>query len=393
MTSSSLPLSPQPDRMPDRTPLEPAWSAVFAMALGVFGLITAEFLPASLLTPMAASLGVTEGQAGQTVTVTAIVAFFTCMTISAVTRKIDRRWLLIGFMALLTASNLLVACASNLAMLLGGRVLLGIALGGFWTLSAAVTMRLVPSAQVPRALSIIYSGISVATIAAVPLGSYLGHLLGWRSVFMLAMLPSLGALIWQLLRLPAMPASGTARFATLVAILKQPGVAFGMGMAILIFSGHFAFFTYLRPFLENVAGVGVNALSAILLGFGLANLAGTLLAGFLIERSLRMTQKLAPLVMGAVGLALVALGAAPFADGVLIALWGMAFGAVPVAWSTWITRTVPDEAESANGLMVGAVQLAISAGAAGGGLLVDMSGAGAAYIGGAVVLLIAAAIF
>ena len=167
-------------------PSEPAWGAVFAMALGVFGLVTAEFLPASLLTPMADSLGVTEGVAGQTVAVTATVALVASLLTAATTRTIDRRRVLLAFSVLLVASNLTVAFAANLTTILIGRVVLGIALGGFWTMATATAMRLVPSAMVPRALSIIFSGVAVATIAAAPLGSYFGHLIGWRSVFLLA---------------------------------------------------------------------------------------------------------------------------------------------------------------------------------------------------------------
>ncbi|MDX5431977.1 MAG: MFS transporter, partial [Halomonas sp.] len=115
----------------------PAWGAVISMALGVFGLVTAEFLPASLLTPMAADLGVTEGMAGQAVTVTAAVALLTSLLISTATRRIDRRHVLLGFSMLLVASNLMVAFAPNLTVLLIGRVLLGMALGGFWTMSIA----------------------------------------------------------------------------------------------------------------------------------------------------------------------------------------------------------------------------------------------------------------
>ena len=117
---------------------QPAWGAVFSLTLGVFGLVTAEFLPASLLTPMAASLGITEGVAGQAVTATAVVAMITSLLISAATRNIDRRWVLVSFSVLLIVSNLLVAYAPNLAAVLAGRVLLGIAIGGFWTMSRSI---------------------------------------------------------------------------------------------------------------------------------------------------------------------------------------------------------------------------------------------------------------
>jgi predicted MFS family arabinose efflux permease len=368
----------------------PAWGAVFGMTLGVFGLVTAEFLPASLLTPVAADLGVTEGLAGQAVTATAVVALVTSLLIAAATRRIDRRLVLLAFSILLIASNLLVALAPSLPLLLLGRVLLGLAIGGFWTMSAATVMRLVPEALVPRALSMIFSGVSAATVVAAPLGSYLGGIVGWRSVFLLATGLGLMALAVQLVTLPRMAPSGLTRLRTLAEVLMRPRIGLGMISVVLVFTGHFAFFTYVRPFLEIVTGAGVSGVSGILLGFGVANFLGTLLGGLMLERNMGLTLTVMPLVMGIAGLGLVEAGHAPFADSAIIALWGLAFGAVPVAWSTWITRTVPDEAESAGGLIVAAVQLAIATGAAAGGAIFDASGASGVFITGGVVLLLAA---
>jgi predicted MFS family arabinose efflux permease len=359
------------------------------MMLGVFGLVTAEFLPASLLTPIARDLGVTEGLAGQAVTATAAVALVTSLLVATVTRGIDRRFLLLAFSALLIVSNLLVASAPNLIFLVLGRVLLGIGLGGFWTMSAATAMRLVPEAQVPRALSIMFSGVSAATIFAAPFGSYIGDIAGWRTVFLLAAGLGVLALIVQFATLPSMASLGHTRLRTLVDVLARPQIGLGMIAVTLVFTGHFALFTYIRPFLETVTGVGVSGMSAILLGFGVANFLGTLLGGFLLERDMRLTLMAMPLVMGVIGLVLAGLGSAPLADTAMIALWGLAFGAVPVAWSTWITRAVPDEAESAGGLIVAAVQLAIATGAAAGGLFFDASGARGVFTAAGIVLLVA----
>jgi len=368
---------------------KPQWGAVFSMALGVFGLVTAEFLPASLLTPMAASLGVTEGVTGQAVTVTAIFALLTSFFSASATRKRDRRGVMLLFSLMLIVSNLLVAFAPNLTFILVGRVLLGIALGGFWTLAAATTMRLVPEAMIPRALSIVFSGVSVATIVAAPMGSYFGHLLGWRNVFVAASLIGVVGLLWQIVALPKMPPQLSGKGSSLFSLMRRPGMQTALLAIILVFSGHFAFFTYLRPFLESVTGVGVNGLSAILLGFGVANFAGTLIAGVLLERNLHRTLIAMPLAMGLLGVGLVVMGSAPLVDAVLVALWGMAFGAVPVGWSTWITRTMPDEAESGGGLLVASIQLAITIGAAAGGVIFNVTGAKGVFMGSAVALLIA----
>ncbi|HCI5397962.1 TPA: MFS transporter [Klebsiella pneumoniae] len=376
---------------------KPAWRAVYALALGVFGLIVAEFLPASLLTPMASSLGVSEGMAGQAVTATALVALVTGLLIATATRNIDRRWVLMFFSILQIVSSLMVAFADSLAFLLLGRLLLGIAIGGFWAMSTATAMRLVPAAHVPKALAIIFSAVSVATVVAAPLGSYLGELIGWRNVFILCAIPSLLALLWQLWVLPSMRPESVGTFSTLFRVLRRPGMLGGMLATILIFSGHFAFFTYLRPFLETVAQASIEGVSLILLGFGVANFIGTSVASYLLSRSLRLTLALVPLMMSVLALVplmmsvlallMVTFGHLTVLAGLLVALWGFAFGLVPVAWSTWLATTVPDEAESAGGLLVASIQLAISAGAAGGGAVFDLHGASGVFTGSGLLLL------
>jgi predicted MFS family arabinose efflux permease len=160
--------------------------------------------------------------------------------------------------------------------------------------------------------------------------------------------------------------------------------------AMLVFSGHFAFFTYLRPFLEFTTGAGIATISSVLLGFGVASLFGTLLAGFMLERSLRATLAAMPLVMAIFAVSLATSNSTLSIDLALITLWGLAFGAVPVAWSTWLTRTIPDEAESAGGLLVAAVQVAIMIGAAGGGAIYDFKGATAVFGASSLVLFAAA---
>lgn len=370
-------------------PAKPAWRAVWALGLGVFGLITAEFLPASLLTPMAASLGVTEGVAGQTVTATALVALVTGLLITSATKSLDRRWVLMFFTLMQIVSSLLVAFAPSLQVLLLGRLLLGVAIGGFWAMSTATAMRLVPASDVPKALSIIFAGVSIATVVAAPLGSYLGSLIGWRNVFILCVVPGVLALLWQLWVLPSMRPENGGSLRTLLHVLRRPGMIGGLLATIFIFSGHFAFFTYLRPFLETVGRASVETISLILLGFGLANFIGTSIAGHLLARNLRLTLALVPFAMGVLALLMVAFGHLALLDGLLVTLWGFAFGLVPVGWSTWLATTVPDEAESAGGLMVASIQLAISAGAAGGGLVFDLNGASGVFTVSGVLLVAA----
>lgn len=383
-----------PDRHPgvglDVEPATPAWMAVFSLAMGVFGLLTAEYLPTSLLTLMATDLGVSEALAGQAVTVTAVVALFAGLLVPGLTRGIDRRLVLLGFSTLMVASNLLVAVSSSFAVLLLMRILLGIALGGFWSMAAAVAMRLVPSALLPRALSIIFSGIAIGTVVAVPLGSYLGGLYGWRSAFFAAAAVGMVTLAFQSFTLPRLAPRRPARLRTVLEVLQRPGIAMGMFGCVLVHSGHFAMFTYVRPFLEGTTGIGSQGLSLMLLGFGVANFVGTLLAGRLLERHPLATLVVMPALVGVAALALVLLPASLPGQAILLAIWGLAFGGVPVAWSNWVASAVPDQAESAGGMVVASVQSAIATGAAAGGAVFSFGGSAGVFVAAAVLMLLAA---
>jgi predicted MFS family arabinose efflux permease len=365
------------------------WWAVLSIALGVFGLVTAEFLPAGLLTPISEGLHVTEGVAGQAITTTAAIGAIMGLLAPTLTRRIDRRVVMLAFSILVIASDLLVAFATNIIQLFIGRVLLGIALGGFWTMSTATIMRLVPQRLMPRALAIVYSGISAATVLAIPFGSYVGNQTSWRIVFLIAAGFSVLALIVQLATLPRIEPRGYNQLRTLFDVLALPKFGLGLLAIILIFSGHFLFFTYIRPFLEGTTRVSIDTMSAILLGFGVASFLGTYLGGFLVEISVRLALVVMPLTMGILGLLLAGFGGTPLLDAALVAMWGLAFGAVPVVWITWATRLIPNEAESANGLIVAAIGVATAMGAGIGGIIFDDRGMTGVFVASSISLLAA----
>ena len=356
------------------SPAKPAWRAVYALALGVFGLIVAEFLPASLLTPMASSLGVSEGMAGQAVTATALVALVTGLLIATATRNIDRRWVLMFFSVLQIVSSLMVAFADSLAFLLLGRLLLGIAIGGFWAMSTATAMRLVPAAHVPKALAIIFSAVSVATVVAAPLGSYLGELIGWRNVFNGAAVMGVLCTLWVLKALPSLPGESAAQQQNMFGLLKRPGVMAGMCAIFMAFAGQFAFFTYIRPVYMTLAGFDVDGLTLVLLSFGIASFIGTSLSSVLLKRSVKAALAIAPLVLTACAVALVLWGESKIIASTVAIIWGFAFALIPVGWSTWITRSLSDQAEKAGSIQVAVIQLANTCGAAVGGIALDHLG-------------------
>lgn len=175
------------------------WPAILSLSVGVFGLVTAEFLPASLLTPISHELGVSLGAAGQAVTMTSIVAAFAGPMVVVGTAKLDRRIALIVLTTLLMLSSVVAGLANNLFVLLLSRFLLGIGLGGFWALAVALAMRLVPAHQVARAVAVIMTGVSVATVCAAPIGAWVGATIGWRYAFFMAAAVGAAALLMQIL--------------------------------------------------------------------------------------------------------------------------------------------------------------------------------------------------
>jgi len=365
------------------------WSAVGSMALCVAMLIASEFMPVSLLTPIAADLRATEGMAGQAISVSGLFAVVTSLFIATIAGRFDRRYVLMGLTALMLASLLLIAQAPNFAVLMGARALLGITIGGFWSPATATVMRLVPDDAVPKALGVIYTGNAVATAFAAPIGSYFGGIIGWRGVFWALAPLALVNLIWQWISLPAMPPQAANPVGKLVGLLKRRDVAFAMVAVMLTFAGAFATFTYLRPFLEAYTRPSVPQLSLLLLGLGLAGFAGTYGATALLGRHLYRLIAGLPMALGAVTLALLAVGHKLWAVAPMMIAWGALNSAIPVAWSAWLTKGIGDEPESGGGLMVGAIQLSIMLGAAFGGLLLDHLSIAATLIGGTVPLIFA----
>jgi predicted MFS family arabinose efflux permease len=381
----------QLNTMQARTAAPASWGGVFALSLGAFALVASEFMPVSLLTAIAADLHVTQGQAGQAIAVSGAFALVTSLATSTLAGRLDRRVLLLGLTALMVASGSIAAFAPNYTVFMFGRALIGIAIGGFWSLSAATAMRLVPPEDVPRALAIVNGGNALATVLAAPLGSILGAMVGWRGAFFCLVPVAVLALGWKMFSLPPMPAAPPGK-TPIFALLKRPPVALGLLAVSAFFMGQFALFTYLRPFLEAATHASATTASLMLLVIGVAGFAGTVLIGAVLKHHLYRTLIVIPVVMAAVAAALIAFGSSTGATALLLAIWGLAGTSAPVGWWTWLARTLPDDAEAGGGLMVAVVQLAIAAGAAMGGILFDGFGYQATFGVSALILLGAAAL-
>nr|WP_225934068.1 MFS transporter [Pseudomonas azerbaijanoccidentalis] len=376
------------------TQKQPAyWSGIFAMTLCVFALIASEFMPVSLLTPIALDLQISEGLAGYGIAISGAFAVLTSLSISRLAGSMDRKTLLLLLTAIMCVSGLVIGLAPNYPVYMIGRALIGVVIGGFWSMSAAMAMRLVPSRSVPKALAIFNSGNALATVVAAPLGSYLGSVIGWRGAFFCLIPVAIIALIWQWISLPSMKAAprkeGTGN---VFRLFKSPLIRFGLLSVGTFFMGQFVLFTYLRPFLETVTGVDVSRLSLILLVIGVAGFVGTLLIGTFLKVGMYRVLVGIPLLMAAIALSLIVLGGGVVAAFVLLGLWGLIATAAPVGWWSWLAKALPKDAEAGGGLMVAVIQLSIALGSTLGGVLFDASGYRMTFLASAVLLMLAAAL-
>ncbi|MET0527134.1 MAG: MFS transporter, partial [Microvirga sp.] len=305
-------------------------------------------------------------------------------------RGIDRRAVLLSLTLLMVVSGAMVAFAPNTAIFMAGRALVGVVIGGFWSMSAATVMRLVPEAQVPRALGLLNGGNALAATIAAPLGSFLGQYMGWRGSFFAVVPLAAIALVWLFVSLPSMSVK-MEQSGTVFRVLRRRNVPLGMAAVSLFFMGQFVLQTYLRPFLETVTGVNTSALSLILLVIGGAGVLGTYLIGLLLKTRHYSLLIVLPLLMAAIGISLTLLGDSPFATTSLLAMWGLIGTAAPVGWWTWLSKALPDDAEAGGGLMVAVIQLAIALGASSGGLLFDHEGYQVTFAFSAFILVVSAA--
>jgi predicted MFS family arabinose efflux permease len=361
-----------------------AWWGVSSLSLAILALVTTEFLPASLLTPMSADLDVSAGTMGQIVTATALVGAIAGPTLAPLLPRADRKRVLIILMMVAIASNVVSALAPSFIVLVIARLTLGASIAGFWGMALAVVAVLVPKDTIGRAMTLVTLGGTVATVAAVPVGAYLGELLNWRVVFLLAAVLALIALAVQWFALPQVPPAPSQGFTVVMETLRRPVVAIPLFAVVLIAFGHFAGFTYIRLAIDTVPGATGEAVPLLLFVFGVAGVLGNMLVGWLVDTHLRLVGALAPLLIAASLAGMVLLGLSVVSVAVPITIWGAAWGMFPTIANSWVARVAPDRLESVGALTVTMFQVGITLGAIAGGLLVDHVDVDAALTTGAV---------
>ena len=261
------------------------WPAVFSIAVSSFSLVSAEFLPVGLLNAMAADLGISVGTAGLLVAASGLLAAISAPALTILAGQRDRRQVLLALSLLLTLSNLLSMTATGLPAMLAARVLLGIAVGGFWSLGASTANRLAPAGSEARATSVVYAGISVGIVLGVPLGTLIGQELGWRNAFAAASVVSALAYAVQYVSLPTVTQATRISARQLFRLAARPAIMQALLITVLAKGTQFATYTYVEPYLSDVTAASGYFITLALLVYGGAGVIGSLLGGMGADRS------------------------------------------------------------------------------------------------------------
>ena len=378
LESNTMPSASQaPSGLPEHNQqsVKQQWLAILSVAVGAFALVTSEFLPVGVLNDVASDLGISAGHAGLMVTLPGIMAALAAPLLSVGIGAMDRRYLLIGLTLIMIIANTVVAYASDFNLLLFGRVLLGISIGGFWATAIALSSRLAPKGVgVAQATSIIMVGVTLATVLGVPVGTWLSGLMGWRMTFLVTALVGIPVLVAQIFLLPRLNPDKAIRISDLPALFINPQARVGLIAVLLIGLAHFAAYTYVAPFFKHSAGFDGPTISSLLLLYGVAGVAGNIFAGFAANRSVRHTLLLVAAMIGASTLLFPYFATGMTGAAMLIALWGFAFGAFPACSSIWMFVVAPKDVERGMPMFVGLFQVIIALGSFFGGQIVDRLG-------------------
>ena len=347
------------------------WLAVTAIGMATFSVVTTEMLPVGLLTPIADTLDTSTGTAGLMISLPAFLAALFAPLVVIASASLDRRKILCGLLSLLVIANIASALAQNMAWMLAARVLVGFCMGGIWAIAGGLASRLVPAPSIGLATSIIFGGVAIASVLGVPLGAQIGDFAGWRWAFGAMALLSGLVLALHLAVIPALPAAGSATLRQFGKQLRNRQLQAGLLLTLLLVTSHFAAFTFVRPLLLSVSGFDAQWLGALLFFYGFAGIIGNFLAGAVAVRRTAPTIITISSGLLLTPLLFLALGDSSIGGGVVLLVWGLAYGGVSVGLMTLMMKAAPRAVEIVAALYVSVFNVAIALGAWAGGQAVD----------------------
>ena len=354
--------------------------ALWALTLSAFAIGTTEFVIVGLIPTIAASLQVSVPSAGLLVSLYALGVAVGAPVLTALTGRVPRKLLLLGLMLLFTAGNLTAWMAPGYGALMAARVLTGLAHGVFFSIGSTIATGLVPKEKAASAIALMFSGLTVALVTGVPLGTFIGQHFGWQMTFLAVALLGVVSFAGIAVLVPnTIAGSAPAGLLTQLSVLRKPRLLLVYAMTTLGYGGTFVTFTYLAPILENVSGFSAGSVGLVMLVYGVSVAFGNIWGGKLADRKgpIRALQIVFAL-LAAVLLVLEFTASNRIAVLVTVLAWGaVAFGNVP-GLQVYVVRRAevdaPRAVDVASGLNIAAFNVGIALGAWGGGIIVEHLG-------------------
>ena len=368
--------------------------ALFALTLSAFAIGTTEFVIVGLVPTIAADLGVSLPSAGLLVSLYALGVAVGAPVLTALTGRWDRKLVLLTLMVLFVAGNLLAWQAPSYESLITARILTGLAHGVFFSIGSTIATSLVSKDKEASAIAIMFTGLTVALVTGVPLGTWIGQELGWRATFLVVSVLGLIALIGSAILVPKnLKQSAPTKITEQLKVLTQPRLLLVYAMTAVGYGGTFVAFTYLAPILEQVSGFASSSIGLIMLVYGVSVAVGNIWGGKLADKMGPV--KALQLIFSALALVLLVFtftAQSQIGAVLTVLIWGaFAFGNVPglqVYVVQLAEKHTPNAVDVASGLNIAAFNVGIAFGSVVGGVIVeDMALTDTAWIGAAIVVL------
>jgi predicted MFS family arabinose efflux permease len=355
------------------------WAGLLVLAGAIFVSVTSEFLPTGLLPDMASELGVRQSRIGLLVTIFAGTVVLTTTPLAALTRNFSRKYLVVGVLLVVAAGNVISAVAPTYEILVGARIIGGLAHGLFWAVVGAYAAHLVPKHQIGRAVAITSGGGTAAFVLGVPLGTALGHALGWRLAFAVIGVIVVVLAVLVLRFLPAVDHRVTLATGEVALPMRKDrslaGVVVLCVIIVVVMTGHNLFYTYIAPWLIAVGGFEKDSIAILLFLFGGAGAVGLVLAGLVSDRLPRAGLIAATALVAASVLVLAIFSSSQVVIITALVVWGIAFGGLPAMLQTRMLHTASARLrDMAAALFTTSFNFAIGFGAFVGGLVLDQVG-------------------